>query len=121
MSERAGLRLLIVLLGGGWLGLGYIIFYTTPDALASRLLFFTFFFIALFGMLGLVAYLLSFRLFSLKLYRGNVARSMQQGALLATFLLIAALLQMTRALALPSGLLLAGTLCLAEWFTLTRK
>ncbi len=74
MSDRVVLSLVGLAVPGAWAGAGYVVFNTSPDELVDRLAFFALFHVALFATFSLASYILSFRLFTSKYYRGNVSR-----------------------------------------------
>lgn len=121
MSNLAKLRLLLALALLTWAGLALIVTQASPDNALSRILFFVLLYLALSSSLTLVAYFLSFRLFASKAYRGNLLRSLQQGALWAAFFVAAAAMQVARTLSLLTGAILLAFFGLAGAIALTRK
>ncbi len=121
MSNRGTLALVSIAAPLAWAGLIYTVFNVSPDGVVSRVLFFALFYVALASTFSLAAYFLSFRLFESKVYRGNAVRSAQQGILWATFALVAALLQATRALSAMAALILLTALGVAEFVSLRRR
>lgn len=96
-----------------WAGLALVVFGLTPEPVASKVAFFGAFGLAAWTTASLAAYALSHRLFLDPQYRGNLDRSLRQGAVVAVVLVVAALLQMWRALtplasAILLGIFLAG-------------
>ncbi|MBI2941252.1 MAG: hypothetical protein HYY04_12525 [Chloroflexi bacterium] len=104
-----------------WLGLGVVVVTLDPDPLLHRGLFFAALFLAAFGAFSLLAYRLSFSLFSSKRYRGNVSRSVLHGLTTAIVITVAALLQLSRALTTFTGLLLFGTFVVLQVAVLVRR
>jgi len=121
VSDRVVLTLVVLAVPGAWAGTGYVVFNTSPDELADRLAFFALFYVALFATFSLASHILSFRLFTSKYYRGNVSRSLEQGGLWGTFVLVATMLQVTRTLSLLSTVLLIGALAVAQFVVLIRR
>lgn len=121
MSNRGALALIGVSAPLAWAGLTYLVMNTTPDALISRAMFFALLYIAVLSTFGLAAYFLSLKLTISKQYRGNVARAIQQGAIIATFGLVAALLQAARALSAMAGIVLLMALLIVQYLFLRTK
>ncbi len=121
VSNRGTLALFSITAPLAWVGLAYTIFNINPDGALNRILFFALFYVAMLGTFSLGAYFLSFRLFASKMYRGNASRSSQQGLVLATFVLVASLLQVTRALSVMTALILLAALAVAGFVILSRK
>ena len=121
MSRPAKLRSLLGLALLAWVALGVVVTQVSPDSTLSRLVFLGLLYLALATSLTLIAYFFSFRLFASKAYRGNLARSLQQGALWATFFLAAAGMQLNRALTVLTGIVLLAIFGLAGAIVLTRK
>lgn len=104
-----------------WGGVGFVVEKVSPAEVAGRLLFFALFYAAMVTTLGLIAYILSFRLFASKAIRGNLGRSLQHGGLWATFAVAAASLQLFRMLSWINGALLLGLLAVAQILMLARQ
>lgn len=121
ISNRGTLALLSTAAPLAWAGLAYTVLNISPEGVAGRILFFGLLYVALLGTFGLAAYSLSFRLFASKIYRGNAIRSTQQGALLATFALVALLLQAMRALSTMTALILLVAFVVAGFVAFGRK
>ncbi|MBI4320358.1 MAG: hypothetical protein HY675_17855 [Chloroflexi bacterium] len=121
MSDRVSISLVALMAPAGWTGVGYVVLNTTPDEIATRVLFFSVFYIALAATFSMLAYVLSFQLFTSKLYRGNLTRSLEQGGLWAAFALVAAILQATRMLTWIGVVLLVGALAIAQVALLLHK
>ena len=107
-SHRSRLIALTVLTLVAWLTLVAIVTALEPDPLVHRLAFFVVFAMALAGTCSLATYVLSFRLFASKRYRGNVSRALASGVATSLVLTLAAVLQLARALSVVNVALLIG-------------
>ena len=92
-----------------------------PESIWARIGLFAILYAGLVAWLSLAAYALSFRLFSRRRYRGDMTRALQHGAVAATICLVAALLQVARALSPLALALLAGVLGVGEIVVLLRR
>ncbi len=112
----------VELLGlAAWAGLAYVVLELEPGDLASRLAFFAALGLALCVSFGLAAYALSFSLFSDERYRGNLGRSLQQGAIAAGVSVAAAALQGSRLLTPLVGLALLAIFLAGQTAVLLRR
>ena len=114
-------RVLEMLAPGAWVGLAYVVVELEPADLASRNAFFAALGLALLATSGLAAYGLSFTLFSDERYRGNLRRSLWQGAIVAGVGVAAALLQAGRLLTPLAGAALAGLFLIGQIAALLRE
>ena len=114
-------RVLEMLAPGAWVGLAYVVVELEPADLASRIAFFAALGLALLATSGLAAYGLSFTLFSDERYRGNLRRSLWQGAIVAGVGVAAALLQAGRLLTPLAGAALAGLFLIGQIAALLRE
>jgi len=106
---------------GTWVGLVYVVVELEPAKLASRIAFFAALGLALLATSGLAAYGLSFVLFSDERYRGNLGRSLWQGAVVAGVGVAVALLQAGRLLTPLAGAVLAGLFLTGQIAALLRE
>ena len=104
-----------------WMALVAIIIGLDPDPLVHRIAFLAAFAVALTGTASLGAYVLSFRLFASKRYRGNLHRSIQHGVVTGLVLVIAALLQLSRAISPLSVAVLVILFLLLQIVVLLRR
>lgn len=121
MSKSVKLRLLLAVAVLSWASLGIIITQVSPEAAVSQYAFFASLYAALIASLTLAAYFFSFRLFASEARRGNMARSLQQGGLWATFFVATAIMQLSRALSVVTGIIMLVLFGLAGAVVLTRK
>jgi hypothetical protein len=102
-----------------WVGLGFLVNYTSPGTLA-RLAFLLLLFLALMATFVPIAFYFNHRFASSKSGQGNV-RALRQSGLAALFLVLCAWLRMIRFLDWAVALLLLGVLGLVEVVILTRR
>lgn len=120
MFRLVFLCLLALLVLGGWLSLGMLVFSTGPEPLLSRTLFFALLFVASLGSGALAAYGLGSRLFPLKRDRGRMGLALAQGLPLGFAVTFAAWLQSLRLLGWANGLILMGLLGMLEYVLLPK-
>ena len=121
MSNEKSLRPVIVIALMGWIGLGAVVTQVSPSTMVARLIFFALLYVALASSLSLVAYFFSFRLFTSKTYKGNLAHSVQQGGLWAAFFVAAAGMQAAHAMSILTAVVLLALFGLAGAIVLTRR
>lgn len=112
---------LLLLALGAWFGWGYVGLTTTPDHVVHRVLFLGLLFLALSCTLTIPAYLITDRLHRRwSAVHGGFAVAFRQGMLGALFVVICAVLQMTRSLTGGYVVLILSTLIIVEVFLQVR-
>jgi hypothetical protein len=105
-----------------WLGLGAIVYAVSPDDSRARAAFFLALFGALFFTLAPILRALSLRLSHSRIYQQAAGtHATRQALLLATFVVLNALLQMMRTWSEFNALLLFGTFAVIEVVALSRR
>ena|SRR3989304_5810361 len=118
MLRSAQLFLMTLLILASYCGLIFLVVRTTPDELVSRLALFAALFCAVSFTAMLVAYLLSFRLYSFRRFHGDMGRASMQAFPFGLSAVVAAWLQSMRALSWLSGLILMAVLVASAYVTL---
>ena len=110
----------LILAVASWGAVGCLIVLTAPDLWAWRLAFFLLLFVSLLLSSGLVAYGLSFLLFSSQRHCGNLPQALLVGAPVAFMLSLATWLQSLRLLSWAVALIMLGILGVLEFLLLPR-
>lgn len=114
--------MLLILTLGAWLGWGYLALTIAPDTIIHRVLFLGSLFLALSCTLTAPAYLVTDRLRRRwTAVHGGFAVAVRQGMLGALFVVICAVLQMTRSLTGGYVVLVLSTLIIVEVFFQVRR
>ena len=120
MFRLVFLSLLVLLVLGGWAGLGLTALSSGPEPLLSRIILFSLLFVATFSSGALAAYGLGSRFFPLKRDRGRMGLVLAQGLPLGFAITFAAWLQSLRLLGWANGLILITLLGMLEYALLPK-
>jgi hypothetical protein len=80
------------------MGLLAMVLFVSPEPVANWVTFFVLLFLAMTGTSSLVAYWLSFRIYDMRRFHGDLGRAVLQGGAVASFVTVIALLQGFRVL-----------------------
>lgn len=120
MSSRDILIILVFSAALSWLGFGYLVSSTAPEAI-NRWFFFPLLFLGVLTTVTPVAYYLNLRFAEPESGHEVMLRSLRHGGLAALFFVLCTWLQMVRALNWITALLLLWVLVLVEVFIMLRE
>jgi hypothetical protein len=121
MTNRTALYILIVLSPLAWAALLVFTHFVPPQAVLAYVTFFVLLSVALTSTLSPMAYFISLRFISSRLYRATVRHALRQGALLSLWIIFNLLLRALHSWSLFVAIVSLGIILVIEVLSLGRK
>jgi len=121
LTNRNALHFLIVLAPLAWAGLAIYIYFVPPRGLLSLVAFFLLLDVALTGTFSPIAYAISMRFISSRLYRAAVRHAIRQGALLALVIVLNLILRALHSWSIVTAIIILAAAVVIEVVSLARK
>lgn len=121
MTNRTALNLLVVLAPLAWAALFVFTYFVPPQTVLAYATFFVLLGVALTSTLSPLAYFISLRFISSRLYRATVRHALRQGALLSLWIVFNLLLRALHSWSLFVAIVSLGIIIVIEVLSLGRK
>ncbi len=121
LTNRSALHFLIVLAPLAWAGLAIYVYFVPPRGLLSFMAFFLLLDVALTSTFSPIAYAISLRFISSRLYRATVRHAIRQGALLALVIVLNLVLRALHSWSIITAIIILAAAIVIEVVSLARK
>lgn len=121
MTNRAALYMLLLLAPLAWLALLLFTRFVAPEGVLAFVAFFLLLSVALTSTLSPLAYFISLRFISSRLYRATMRHSLRQGALLSLWIVFNLLLRALHSWNIFTAIVSLGIVVVIEILSLARK
>jgi hypothetical protein len=121
MTNRIALYILIMLAPLAWAALLVFTYFVPPQAFLAYVTLFVLLGVALTSTLSPLAYFISLRFISSRLYRATVRHALRQGALLSLWIVFNLLLRALHSWSLFAAIVSSGIILVIEVLSLGRK
>jgi len=121
LTNRSALHFLIVLAPLAWAGLAVYAYFVPPRGLLSFVAFFLLLDVALTCTFSPIAYAISLRFISSRLYRATVRHAIRQGALLALIIVLNLILRALHSWSIFTAIIIVAAAIVIEVVSLARK
>ena len=121
MTNRAALYLLMLLAPLAWGGLLLFTHFVPPQTVLAYVTFFVLLSVALICTFSPLAYFISLRFISSRLYRATMRHALRQGALLALWIVFNLLLRVLHSWSIFTAIVSLGIVIVIEVLSLGRK
>lgn len=121
LTNRSALHFLIVLAPLAWAGLAIYAYFVPPRGLLAFVAFFLLLDVALTSAFSPIAYAISLRFISSRLYRATVRHAIRQGALLALVIVLNLILRALHSWNIFTAIIIVAAAIVIEVVSLARK
>ena len=121
MSRRAALYTMMIIAPLAWIGLLLFTRFVPPQTTAAFVTVFVLLYVALTSTLAPLAYVISLRFLSSRLYRATVRHSLRQGALLSLWIVFNLALRALQSWSLFTAIVSLGIIIVIELLAMARK